>query len=115
MRALALLAALFPVPLYGQVKVHEYAVPAGHRVHDVWADPAPDGGASILNSLLLWGKLDSLKDDLNAELSFGTYVVGTATAITTISSGRPSRRPDKIATLIQQRRMSQHNTRVPCT
>jgi len=43
MRALALLAALFAVPLYGQVKVHEYAVPAGHRVHDVWADRAPDG------------------------------------------------------------------------
>ena len=43
MRALALLATLFAVPLYGQVKVHEYAVPAGHRVHDVWADPAPGG------------------------------------------------------------------------
>ena len=43
MRALALLGALFAVPLYGQVKVHEYAVPAGHRVHDVWADPAPGG------------------------------------------------------------------------
>jgi virginiamycin B lyase len=25
------------------VSVQEYPLPRGHRVHDVWADPAPDG------------------------------------------------------------------------
>lgn len=36
---------LLALPLCGiaQVRIQEYAVPPGHRVHDVWADPAPDG------------------------------------------------------------------------
>jgi virginiamycin B lyase len=44
MRALPLFAAaLLPLALHAQVRVQEYPVPPGHRVHDVWADPAPDG------------------------------------------------------------------------
>jgi virginiamycin B lyase len=30
-------------PAFAQVNVQEYAVPRGHRVHDVWADAAPGG------------------------------------------------------------------------
>jgi virginiamycin B lyase len=42
MKTLAL--ALFAVlPAMAQVTVREYAVPAGHGIHDVWADHAPDG------------------------------------------------------------------------
>ena len=26
-----------------QVRVQEYPIPSGHRVHDVWADAKPDG------------------------------------------------------------------------
>src|ERR1044072_7683790 len=29
--------------VHAQVTVQEYPVPRGHRVHDVWADAAPDG------------------------------------------------------------------------
>lgn len=48
MRAAALLAFLLPLAAHAQekvpqVSVQEYTVPPGHRVHDVWADPAPDG------------------------------------------------------------------------
>ena len=43
--SLCLCLALLLVPLAAaaQVSVQEYPVPRGHRVHDVWADPAPDG------------------------------------------------------------------------
>lgn len=40
---LLLLPPLLPVPGWAQVAVQEYPLPRGHRVHDVWADPAPDG------------------------------------------------------------------------
>jgi virginiamycin B lyase len=44
-RSLRFLAyALFaPLAVAAQVTVQEYPVPRGHRVHDVWADPAPNG------------------------------------------------------------------------
>jgi virginiamycin B lyase len=42
MRALLLLCFL-SFPALGQVTVQEYRIPGGHRVHDVWADAAPDG------------------------------------------------------------------------
>jgi virginiamycin B lyase len=42
MRALLLLCFL-SFPALAQVTVQEYRIPSGHRVHDVWADPAPDG------------------------------------------------------------------------
>lgn len=42
MRALLLLCVL-SFPALAQVSVTEYPIPGGHRVHDVWADPAPDG------------------------------------------------------------------------
>ena len=42
MRSLLLLL-LFPALAAAQVSVQEYAIPRGHRVHDVWADPAPGG------------------------------------------------------------------------
>jgi hypothetical protein len=45
-----------------------------------------DDGTSILGSLFLWGKLDSLYEDLDAEMNFDSYVVGTATAMTTALS-----------------------------
>ena len=40
-----LLLFLLGIPLCGnaEVKIQEYPVPPGHRVHDVWADGAPDG------------------------------------------------------------------------
>ena len=39
--SLAFLAVAFPA--FAQVTVQEYSIPGGHRVHDVWADAAPDG------------------------------------------------------------------------
>src|SRR5919106_2034056 len=44
-RRFPLLAFLLLLPLASgaQVSVQEYPLPRGHRVHDVWADPAPDG------------------------------------------------------------------------
>jgi virginiamycin B lyase len=42
MRALLLLCVL-SCPALAQVSVKEYPIPGGHRVHDVWADAAPDG------------------------------------------------------------------------
>ena len=43
-RQLAFLSFLvFLSSAAGQVAVQEYPVPRGHGVHDVWADPAPDG------------------------------------------------------------------------
>ena len=43
--SLILLLAAAPAlaPAVAQVTVQEYKVPGGHRVHDVWADAAPDG------------------------------------------------------------------------
>src|SRR5919108_2263362 len=37
------LALLVPCLAQAQVTVQEYPLPRGHRVHDVWADAAPDG------------------------------------------------------------------------
>jgi virginiamycin B lyase len=44
-RPLASLALfiLLPLTAAAQVTVQEYPIPRGHRVHDVWADAAPDG------------------------------------------------------------------------
>jgi virginiamycin B lyase len=44
-RRLVLLAWILVLPLaaWGEIAVQEYPLPRGHRVHDVWADPAPDG------------------------------------------------------------------------
>ena len=41
--AISVLLIFLPLSVAAQVTVQEYAVPRGHRVHDVWADPAPDG------------------------------------------------------------------------
>ncbi len=38
-----LLFLLLPGLAAAQVTVQEYEIPRGHRVHDVWADPAPGG------------------------------------------------------------------------
>ena len=38
-----LLLLLLPLAALAEVQVQEYRIPAGHRIHDVWADPAPDG------------------------------------------------------------------------
>ena len=40
---LPFLLLLLPAVAAAQVSVQEFAIPSGHRVHDVWADPAPDG------------------------------------------------------------------------
>lgn len=45
MRLVALL--LVAVPAWAQVTAQEYPVPGGHRIHDVWADPAPNGPVYI--------------------------------------------------------------------
>jgi virginiamycin B lyase len=37
------LLLLLAFPALAQVSVREYRVPAGHGIHDVWADRAPDG------------------------------------------------------------------------
>jgi virginiamycin B lyase len=42
MRHLIVLS-LFALPAFAQVTVQEYAVERGHRLHDVWADPSPNG------------------------------------------------------------------------
>ena len=42
MKAVALLF-LLSLPAFAQVTVQEYRIPGGHRVHDVWADAAPNG------------------------------------------------------------------------
>jgi virginiamycin B lyase len=42
MKAL-LLVCFVSFPVFAQVSVQEYRIPGGHRVHDVWADAAPDG------------------------------------------------------------------------
>ena len=41
--ALPVFLILLPLSVAAQVTVQEYPVPRGHRVHDVWADAAPDG------------------------------------------------------------------------
>ena len=38
---------LLALPASAQVTVQEYPVPSGHRVHDVWAEPAPNGPVYI--------------------------------------------------------------------
>ena len=43
MMRLPLALLLLPAIACAQVSVQEFAVPSGHRAHDVWADPAPDG------------------------------------------------------------------------
>jgi len=43
MKTVFFLLSLFSVTAVAQVKIQEYAVPPGHRVHDVWADAAPGG------------------------------------------------------------------------
>ena len=43
MRSALWLFFVAAAPALAQVTVHEYKVPPGHRVHDVWADAAPDG------------------------------------------------------------------------
>lgn len=35
-------ALFFPLAAAAQVTVQEYSIPRGHRVHDVWADAAPN-------------------------------------------------------------------------
>src|ERR671923_3044970 len=37
------LLLLLAFPALAQVPVREYPVPAGHGIHDVWADRAPEG------------------------------------------------------------------------
>jgi virginiamycin B lyase len=39
----ALLLCLLSLPVFAEVSVQEYRIPGGHRVHDVWADAAPEG------------------------------------------------------------------------
>ena len=41
------LLLLLAAPAWGEVTVQEYPVPSGHRIHDVWADPAPNGPVYI--------------------------------------------------------------------
>jgi virginiamycin B lyase len=38
-----LVLAACSFPLHAEVKIQEYPVPPGHRVHDVWADATPGG------------------------------------------------------------------------
>ena len=45
--ALAWLALLGASIAHAQVTVQEYTVPKGHGIHDVWADPSPDGPVYI--------------------------------------------------------------------
>jgi len=42
-QALFLVLAAWSFSLHAEVKIQEYPVPPGHRVHDVWADAAPNG------------------------------------------------------------------------
>ena len=42
-QALLLVLAAWSFSLHAEVKIQEYPVPPGHRVHDVWADAAPGG------------------------------------------------------------------------
>jgi virginiamycin B lyase len=43
MKKTLLFFLLLPAVAAAQVTVQEYPIPGGHRVHDVWADAAPDG------------------------------------------------------------------------
>src|SRR5438094_6442968 len=52
------LALLVSAPAWAQVTVHEYLVPEGHGVHDVWADRAPNG--SVWFSAEVSGRLGIL-------------------------------------------------------
>lgn len=42
-KLLTCLLLLAPALVFAQVSVQEYTIPGGHRIHDVWADPAPGG------------------------------------------------------------------------
>jgi virginiamycin B lyase len=42
-KTLILVLWLLALPATAQVRVQEYPIPSGHRVHDVWADAAPGG------------------------------------------------------------------------
>ena len=73
MRLLALL--LLAAPAWAQVTVHEYPVPGGHRIHDVWADPAPNGPVYI--SAQGSGHLGIL-DPKSGKLEFGPLGRGSS-------------------------------------
>ena len=42
-RCIAAAILLGALPARAELSVQEYAVPPGHGIHDVWADPAPNG------------------------------------------------------------------------
>ena len=42
-RCIAAAILIGALPARAEVSVQEYAVPPGHGIHDVWADPAPNG------------------------------------------------------------------------
>ncbi len=42
-QVLLLVLAGWAVSVHGEVRIQEYPVPPGHRVHDVWADANPGG------------------------------------------------------------------------
>jgi virginiamycin B lyase len=42
-KALTFVLCAFAVSAHAQVRVQEYPIPSGHRVHDVWADANPGG------------------------------------------------------------------------
>ena len=42
-RAFLMIVGAWALSLHAEVKVQEYPVPSGHRVHDVWADKNPGG------------------------------------------------------------------------
>jgi virginiamycin B lyase len=41
--AFFIIVLLLAAPALSQVRLQEYAIPGGHRVHDLWADPAANG------------------------------------------------------------------------
>jgi virginiamycin B lyase len=42
-KTLIFVLCLLALPATAQVRVQEYAIPPGHRIHDLWADAAPGG------------------------------------------------------------------------
>src|SRR5215470_10890519 len=42
-KRLCLVLCLLSTVAGAQVRVQEYPIPPGHRIHDLWADAAPDG------------------------------------------------------------------------
>src|SRR5690242_14633049 len=43
LKTLSFVLCAFTATAGAQVRVQEYPVPPGHRIHDVWADAAPGG------------------------------------------------------------------------